>query len=140
MMIRPDTDDDTDDDTDAVVVVNPQPAKLMLLKNVLLKDTENEMDGTTYVLIVDDDAFLEAITNALAQKRIEEGDGTDGILAHPYVSFPKANSVDSNQSVKVKLDGAAVQSAFNQGVGLILTLDNYSIVVPAAAFRDRACR
>ncbi len=130
-----DTDDTTDDTTDdgGTVVVNPT-SEVDVIEDVLLKDTDNEMDGTTFILIVDDDAFLDAITNALAKKKIEEGDGSDGILAHPYVSFPKANSVDSNQSVKVKLDGAAVQSAFNQEVGLILTLDNYTMIVQPKSF------
>jgi len=129
------TDGTTGDGTDngGVEVINPT-SEVDVTEDVLLKDTTNDMDGTTYLLLVDDDAFLEAIKNALAKKKLEEGDGTKGVLAHPYVSFPKANSVDGEQSVKVVLDGAGVKSAFNQEVGLILTLDNYTLIVQPKSF------
>jgi|GEM_PF-1987701 len=127
-------DSEDEDDADDDDSVNPLTSKKEVVEDVLLKDTEKTQDGDTIQLTIDEDAFFAAILNALSLENVEEGDGASGINALPYVSFPKVNSVGEMQSVAVGFSSDAIAEAFKQGVGIIATLDNFQVKLPANAF------
>ena len=109
-----------------------------VIEDILLKDAQRSLDGTTATFFIDEDATFKAILNAISKKNVEEGDGVNGIKANPFISFPKSNSTDDKKSVAVGITGNAMKEAFSNGVGLIITVDNFTIRILPDAFDTEA--
>jgi len=140
-----DTDDSDDaDDVDEeneqeeTPVVTLPESIIEVVEDILLKDAEKVLVGKTTTLVIDEDAFFEAIADALSKKKVEEGDGSNGVKANAFVSFPKANSIDDNKSVAISISGNGVKEAFKKSVGMKFTLDNFKIVLLPDSFDTEA--